>query len=162
MATPTGKTPADQAEEQAKRDAARMAKTDEEKKEDRGKQGKITTGELKFKDIREQARQARKEKGKDEPKLTPAAVAAAPVEFKIGKHSGEQLYQGIITCTGVSWETGQTVSAQIEIPNPVTKEGVFYRFRQYHPSVKQEGFEIDTENVSDPLLRTSLEIPDRP
>jgi hypothetical protein len=152
----TGKTPIDESEEQAKRDAARMQKIDKEQEEDRGKAGKNTRGELKYRDIHEQTRKAR-QKGKEkeeEGAPPPSAASLAASDFKIGKLSGAPTFSGIVTCTSRSWETDEEISAQIDIPNPVTEDGVFYRFLQYHPSARRDGFKIDTENVTDPKLRT--------
>ena len=75
--------------------------------------------------------------------------------WKTGKKVEGPMYQGDITARSVSFETGEEVSARMHIPNPVTEEGVWYRFKAHHDSAMREHFEIDESNTSDPLLATN-------
>lgn len=69
----------------------------------------------------------------------------------------ETLYVGHLTASAVASATGQKVSVVWDQAMPTTKKGCFWSFQQYHPSADFDTFEIDTENKTDPTLRTSLE-----
>jgi len=71
---------------------------------------------------------------------------------------GEKLYKGKLTLQSVHEETHERIAFPIVIEGPARGEGyLFYCMKQAHPHAMREHFEIDAENVTDPLLRTRYE-----
>jgi hypothetical protein len=55
------------------------------------------------------------------------------------KASGDEVVVGNFVCTGKTFH-GQERTMTINIPSPVTAEGVFHAFRSHYPDAIQEGF----------------------
>lgn len=125
--------------------------------------GDVIVGDAEGKNAIDQAKDARK---KNEKKDGEKSIKDRPVSetmvphhghFKVGEQVISKKYQGDLTASSVHADTGEKISIRMHIPTPVTEEGVWNRFQAHYGNVAlRDHFEIDPENVTDPMLRTSL------
>lgn len=125
--------------------------------------GDVIVGDAEGKNAIDQAKDARK---KDEKKEGEKSIQDRPVSetmvphhghFKVGKQVVTKKYQGDLTASSTHADTGEEISIRMYIPIPVTEEGVWNRFQAHYGNIAvRENFTIDPDNVTDPMLRTSL------
>jgi hypothetical protein len=117
-------------------------------------QSKVVTGKKTRLTARQQGQLAR---GEIDENLEPTGKAAKDKNAVRTIKTSETLYQGPITASAIASATGEKVSFKWDQAMPTTHKGLFHSFLAAHPSADYDTFEIDSENVTDPTLRTSLE-----
>lgn len=86
-----------------------------------------------------------------------AEEAAAVRPAAATKQTGREYGPGIVTCRSKSFHGNQEISQAIRLPEAQTEEAVWNAFVTHHPSALRPDFTIDTENTTDPALRTDKE-----